>query len=111
MTQIQHVTDNRSQVPLPQRPYVPHHRQNYFDHFIPENPITFLRHSGVDGITLKEALAENFDSLIGRDDPMFANYPGPAISLRLEVCKLISAYRRHAGKLTLFIVAGVQVLD
>jgi hypothetical protein len=68
-----------------QRPYVPHHRQNYFDQFTPEGPITFLSRTGRDGIALTDVLNENFDHLIGRDDPMFPNYAGPAISLRLEV--------------------------
>lgn len=75
----------RREVVVPQRPYVPHHRQSYFDQFIPENPITFPRRSGRVGITLADVMSENFDDLVGRDDPMFANYTGPAISLRLEV--------------------------
>jgi len=86
MNQIQHPSNIRgqSQVVVPQRPYVPHHRQNYFDQFIPENPITFPRRHGGDGIPFTDVLSENFDCLVGRDDPMFANYTGPAISLRLE---------------------------
>ena len=75
----------RREVTVPQRSYVPHHRQNYFDQFIPENPITFHSRTGGDGIALVDVMNENFDHLIGRDDPMFANYTGPAISLRLEV--------------------------
>lgn len=87
MSQIQHPINNRrrTQIAVPQRPYVPHHRQNYFDQFIPEAPITFPLRSGGEGMSLDDALAENFDYLIGRDDPMFANYTGPAISIRLEV--------------------------
>lgn len=81
----------RSQVVVPQRSYVPHHRQNYLDQFIPENPITFPHRYGGDGIALTDALSENFDNIVGRDDAMFANYPGPAISLRLEV-SFISTY-------------------
>jgi len=69
---------------LPQRPYVPHHRQNYFDQFNPEGPITFPKTTGGDGIALMDAMNENFDSLMGRDEPMFASYAGPAITLRLE---------------------------
>ena len=94
MVQTQHSrnTRGRSQVPVPQRPYVPHHRQNYFDQFIPEHPITFPRRYGGDGITLTDVVSENFDCIVGRDDPMFANYVGPAISLRLEV-SVISAFR------------------
>lgn len=75
----------RREVVVPQRPYVPHHRQNYFDLFIPEAPITFPRRSGGEGIALTDVLSDNFDLLLGRDDPMFVNYPGPAISLRIEV--------------------------
>jgi hypothetical protein len=86
MSWIQHPANNRriNQVALPQRSYIPHHRQNYFEQFIAENPITFARRPGGDGILLTEALSENFDCLVGRDDSMFANYTGPAISLRLE---------------------------
>lgn len=93
MNQIQHPNNNRgrNQVPVPQRSYVPHHRQNYFDQFSPDAPITFPSRYGGDGIALTDVLSENFDSLFGRDDPMFANYPGPAISLRLEVA-FISAH-------------------
>jgi hypothetical protein len=87
MSQIQHPSNNRrrTQIAVPQRAYVPHHRQNYFDQFIPETPITFPLRSGGEGMSLDDALAENFDYLVGRDDPMFANYTGPAISIRLEV--------------------------
>ena len=97
---------------LPQRPYVPHHRQNYFDQFNPEGPITFPKTTGGDGITLMDAMNENFDSLIGRDDPMFASYVGPAISLRLEV-NFISTFHKRARLIQLlrFLVAGLQVLD
>lgn len=73
------------EVVVPQRPYVPHHRHNYFNQFIPENPIVFPSCSGWDGIMLADAMNKNFDHLIGRHDPMFANYTGPAISLRLGV--------------------------
>ena len=45
----------------------------------------FPLRSGGEGISLDNALAENFDHLIGRDDPMFENYTAPAISLHLEV--------------------------
>jgi hypothetical protein len=93
MNQIQHPSNNRGrkQVAVPQRSYVPHHRQNYFDQFTPDSPITFpLRHGG-DGIALTDVLSENFDFLVGRDDSMFPTYAGPAISLRLEV-SFISAY-------------------
>jgi len=75
----------RREVPVPQRSYVPHHRQNYFDQFIADTPITFFSHSGREGIALTDVLNESFDHLVGRDDPMFASYMGPAISLRLEV--------------------------
>ena len=88
MAQIHAPSNNRErrEVVVPQRPYTPHHRQNYFDQFIPENPITFpSRSSGREGIALADVTSENFDHLVGRDDPMFANYTGPAISLRLEV--------------------------
>lgn len=87
MTQIHTLSNSRGrrEVTVPQRPYVPHHRQNYFDQFNPEHPITFPSRSGRDGIALSDVLGENFDHLVGRDDPMFANYTGPAISLRLEV--------------------------
>jgi len=93
MIQIQMPGNNRGhrEVMVPQRPYVPHHRQNYFDQFIPENPIVFPIRSGRDGIALTDVMNENFDHLIGRDDPMFANYTGPAISLRLEV-SYVSVY-------------------
>ena len=64
---------------------VPQGRQNDFDQFIPEAPIMFPLRSGGEGISLDNALAENFDHLIGRDDPMFENYTAPAISLHLEV--------------------------
>ena len=70
---------------VPQRSYVPHHRQNYFDQFNPDGPILFSGRSGREGIALPDVMSENFDHLAGRDDPMFANYAGPAISLRLEV--------------------------
>jgi len=85
MTQAQSNSRGRRESAIPQRPYVPHHRQNYFDQFIPENPITFPSRPGRDGIALTDVMNENFDYLIGRDDPMFANYAGPAISLRIEV--------------------------
>ena len=87
MNQAQHPGNIRgsNQIVVPQRPYVPHHRQNYYEQFNPENPITFLPRYGGDGITLADVLSESFDFLVGRDDPMFANYAGPAISLRLEV--------------------------
>ena len=84
----------RREIDVPQRPYIPHHRQNYFDHFAAENPITFPSRSGRGGIALTDVLNENFDHLVGRDDPMFANYVGPAISLRLEV----SSTRVYLGK-------------
>ena len=86
-TQIQMPSDSQGQrgVMVPQRPYIPHHRQNYFDQFIPENPITFPSRSGRRGIALADVMNENFVHLIGGDDPMFVNYTGPAISLRLEV--------------------------
>ena len=95
MTQIQIPSNSRGrhEVNIPQRSYVPHHRQNYFDQFLPEHPITFLSRAGGVGIALTDVLNENFDHLIGRDDPMFANYTGPAISLRLEVSSA-SAYRK-----------------
>jgi hypothetical protein len=85
VTQIRNNSRVGREVDVPQRPYVPHHRQNYFDQFIPENPITFPTRSGRQGITLADVMGENFDNLWGRDDPMFASYTGPAISLRLEV--------------------------
>lgn len=87
MTQMHTPSNNRSrrEVEVPQRPYIPHHRQNYLDQFIPEHPITFSSRSGREGIALNDVMNDNFDHLAGRDDPMFANYAGPAISLRLEV--------------------------
>lgn len=95
MTQIHTPSNNRSryEVDVPQRPYVPHHRQNYFDQFIPEHPITFSSRSGREGIALNDVMNDNFD-LAGKDDPMFANYTGPAISLRLEV-RSTRAYLRE----------------
>ena len=84
----------RREVVVPQRPYVPHHRQNYFDQFNPEGPITFHSRSGQDGIALTDVLNGNFDYLVGRDDPMFPNYAGPAVSLRLEVSP-VSAYQEE----------------
>jgi hypothetical protein len=87
MTRIHAPNNSRGQreVVVPQRPYIPHHRQNYFDQFIPETPITFPSRSGRDGIALEDVMNESFDHLLGRDDSMFANYTGPAISLRIEV--------------------------
>ena len=85
MNPVQSNSRGRRESAVPQRPYVPHHRQNYFDQFIAENPITFSSRSGRDGIALADVMNDNFDHLIGRDDPMFPNYQGPAISLRLEV--------------------------
>lgn len=55
------------------------------DQFIPESPITFHRQLGGSGIELTEVLDDNLDDLVGRDDPMFSNYTGLSISLRLEV--------------------------
>ena len=75
----------REVIVVPQRSYVPHHRQNYLEQFNPETPITFTGRSGREGIALTDVMNEYFDNLMGRDDPMFANYTGPAISLRLEV--------------------------
>ena len=75
----------RREVIVPQRSYIPYHRQNYFDQFTPENPITFSNRSGQEGIALTDVMNEYFDHLLGRDDPMFPNYKGPTISLRLEV--------------------------
>ena len=89
---------------VPQRPYVPHHRQNYLEQFFPEGAITFPQRTGMDGIPLIDAMNENFDNLIGRDDAMFANYAGPAISLRLEV-GLASAHYRHTADLACLLVA------
>ena len=85
MAPVRSDNGGRRESTVPQRPYVPHYRQNYFDQFIAENPITFPSRSGRDGIAFTDILNENFDDLIGRDDPMFPNYQGPAISLRLEV--------------------------
>ena len=85
VTQIRSNSRTGREVDVPQRPYIPHHRQNYFDQFIAENPITFCTRSGRQGIAITDVMSENFDHLWGRDDPMFANYTGPAISLRLEV--------------------------
>ena len=85
MNQVQSNSRGRREIEVPQRPYVPHHRQNYYDQFIAENPIAFPSRTGRDGIALTDVINESFDYLIGRDDPMFANYTGPAISLRLEV--------------------------
>ena len=87
MSQIQHPINNRrrTQIAVPQRPYVPHHRQNYFDQSVSKAPITFPLHSEGGGISLDDALAENFDDLVGRDDPIFANDTGQPISLRIEV--------------------------
>ena len=85
MTPVHTNSRGRRERAVPQRPYIPHHRQNYFDQFIAESPITFSIRSGRDGIALTDVMNETFDYLIGRDDPMFANYQGPAISLRLEV--------------------------
>jgi len=98
MTQIQMPNNSRgrSEVLVPQRSYVPHHRQNYFDQFSPENPITFTSRAGGVGIALTDVMNENFDLLVGRDDPMFANYTGPAISLRLEV-SYVPAYRKECS--------------
>ncbi|KAF9644729.1 hypothetical protein BDM02DRAFT_874158 [Thelephora ganbajun] len=83
---IQIPDDNtgRRQVIVPQRPYVLPYGQSYFDKFIPENPITFPSRSGGDGIVLTDAINENFDHLIGRDDHVFVEYTGSAITLRLE---------------------------
>ena len=55
------------------------------DQFIPESPITFHRQLGGSGIELTEVLDDNLDDLVGRNDPMFSNYTGLSISLRLEV--------------------------
>lgn len=86
VTQIQMPgSSRRREVIIPQRSYIPHHRQNYSGQFSPENPITFRSRSGREGITFTDILSENFDHLMGRDDPMFVNYMGPAVSLRLEV--------------------------
>ena len=77
----------RCGVMVPQRPYLPHYRETYFDQFLSEDPITFPSHSGRDGIALTDAMDENFDNLVGMDDQMhtFVNYTDSAISLRLEV--------------------------
>lgn len=85
MIQTQGNNRGRREGMVPQRSYVPHHRQNYFDQFIPEDPITFFNRSGREGISLIDVMCGKFDYLIGRDDLMFPNYTGPAISLRLEV--------------------------
>ncbi|KAF9642098.1 hypothetical protein BDM02DRAFT_3193922 [Thelephora ganbajun] len=45
-----------------------------------QNPIMSLRRSGEDRIALTDVMNEGLDHLIGRDDPMFLNYTGPAIS-------------------------------
>jgi hypothetical protein len=73
----------RYEVIVPQRPCAP--RQNYLDPFTPESDITFPSRTGRDGIALTDVLDGDPDHLIGRDDLMFGNYPGPATSLRLEV--------------------------
>ena len=107
MSQAQHPINNRGrgEIMLPQRSYVPHHRQNYFDQFNPEDPITFHKTTGGDGIALMDAMNENFDRLTGRDDPMFASYVGPAISLRLEV-NFISTFYKRAADSTSMISSG-----
>ena len=56
----------------------------------------FLIRSGRNGIAFTDVLNENFDHLVGRDDPMFANYTGPAVSLRLEVSPA-SAYQEETS--------------
>ena len=35
---------------------------------------------------LDDALGENFEHLIGRDDPTFADYTGSSMLLRIGVC-------------------------
>jgi hypothetical protein len=110
MTQVYMPNNSRRrrEVMVPQRQYVPHHRQNYFDHFAPESDITFPSRTGPDGIPLADVLNDNFDNLVGRDDPMFAGYVGPAISLRLEVSST-PAYleERTIVDLARFLVAGL----
>lgn len=105
VTQIRSNSRVGREVDVPQRPYVPHHRQNYFDQFIPENPITFPTRSGRQGIAITDITSENFDHLLGRDDPMFANYPGPAISVRIEVSS--SRVSRSNVDSIGFLVAGL----
>ena len=68
---------------LGRRLHIPLHSQDYPNRFISE--ITFPSRSGRDGILLADALSEEFDNLIGGDDPAFVGYTGPAISLRFEV--------------------------
>ena len=84
MVQMSSNRSRRHGIIVPQRPYVPHHWQNYFDQFNQENPIAFPRHAGWVGIVSIGVVNENFDHSVGRDDPVFANHRGPAISLRLE---------------------------
>lgn len=104
------MNQTRGQIVIPQRPYLPHHRQSHLVNFISEDPVTFLQYTGVGGIPLMYAINKSFFGLIGRDDAMFANYAGPTISLRLEV-GLASAHYPHVADFACLPVARLQVLD
>lgn len=68
-------------VTLPQGPYIP---KNMQDSFVRDEPIMFVDGYGRDGVSLADALDEDFNNLIG-DGLMLANYAEAVIALRLEV--------------------------
>jgi len=92
---------------VPQRPYVLHHQQNRSYQFPPEYPITFPSRAGGVGISLTDATDENFYHLIGSDDPMFADFAGSAIALRLEVNSAFRVSGTNVADSTRFLVAGL----
>lgn len=80
--QLTYSEGERRQIMIPQDRYVPwywHHRVEPK----PEDRATFRCLFGGDGIMLDDALRGNFEHLIGRDDPMFADYMGYSMNLRI----------------------------
>lgn len=72
-------------LPIHQRQHSQLHDWNYRIQLGLDDPIIFSSNSGQNGISLADVMNENLDHLIGKDDPMFATYMGPTISLRILV--------------------------
>ncbi|OBZ74132.1 hypothetical protein A0H81_05848 [Grifola frondosa] len=70
---------------VPQKVYTPHtldDRRRYVEKVQLDEPIMFMRSPEGSGISLQDALSNNFAQLVGSDDLMFEN-SGPSVSIRL----------------------------
>jgi len=93
--------NRRNEIIVPQRQYV--HQDQHL--YLPEDPITFPSRAGGVGITLTDAMFENFHYLIGRDDPLFTKAAHLFIELRLEVSFTVPG--ANVADSTRFLVAGL----